>query len=146
MQSCGSNFWVCGQNLKVRPFKWRLFDSTFTKYNLFHSVFNKTIYCWFDFGLFGSEKVNRQLCKTYISPHKRVGYCDSNRRIKSHVHSIPGSFRTRTKTIPDRPGFSSHIREVISAQFLQRSETAPCPSLKWRVTYRIGVHCVPGSF
>ena len=28
----------------------------------------------------------------------------------------------------------------VSARFLKRSEAAPCRSLKWRVTYQIGVH------
>ena len=30
-----SNFWVCGWNLMVLPFKWNLFSSTFTRYYLF---------------------------------------------------------------------------------------------------------------
>ena len=32
---CNSNFWVCGPNPMVLPFKWNLFSSTFTWYCLF---------------------------------------------------------------------------------------------------------------
>ena len=32
---CSSNFWVCGWNPMVLPFKWNLFSSTFTWYYLF---------------------------------------------------------------------------------------------------------------
>ena len=57
---CSTNFWVCGWNPKVWPFKWNLFSSTFTwcfwvcgwnpmvlpfKWNLFSSTF--TWYCLF---------------------------------------------------------------------------------------------------
>ena len=32
---CSSNFWVCGWNPMMLPFKWNLFSSTFTWYHLF---------------------------------------------------------------------------------------------------------------
>ena len=32
---CSSNFWVCGWNPMVLPFKWNLFSSIFTWYYLF---------------------------------------------------------------------------------------------------------------
>ena len=32
---CSSNFWVCGWNPMVLPFKWNLFSSTFTWYYLY---------------------------------------------------------------------------------------------------------------
>ena len=34
-----SNFWVCGWNLMMLPFKWNLFSSTFTWYYLFSMQF-----------------------------------------------------------------------------------------------------------
>ena len=43
-------------------------------------------------------------------------------------------------------GFCSHIRMVVTARFLWRSEAAPHRSLKWRVTYRIVVHTTPDRF
>ena len=46
---CSSNFWVCGWNPMVWPFKWNLFSSTFTWYYLyavltFESV-DKLLWC-----------------------------------------------------------------------------------------------------
>ena len=36
---CSSNFWVCGWNPMVLPFKWNLFSSTFTCYCSFSMYF-----------------------------------------------------------------------------------------------------------
>ena len=46
----------------------------------------------------------------------------------------------------NRTGLCSYIRTVILVQFLLRSEAAPRRSLKWRGTYRIGVHTISDSF
>ena len=35
---CSSNFWVCGWNPMVWPFKWNLFSSTFTWHYLFSNL------------------------------------------------------------------------------------------------------------
>ena len=42
--------------------------------------------------------------------------------------------------------FCSHLRTVILARFLYRSEAAQRRSLKWRVSYRICVHTIPDRF
>ena len=36
---CSSNFWVCGWNPRVLPFKWNLFSGTFLCYHLFSMFF-----------------------------------------------------------------------------------------------------------
>ena len=60
------------------------------------------------------------------------------------VLTIPDSFCAAAKIIPERRAFCS--KTVVAAQFLLRSKYAPYRSLKWRVTYRIGVHTIPDSF
>ena len=40
----GSNFWVCGWNPKVWPFKWKLLSSTFPWYYLLFITIYFTIY------------------------------------------------------------------------------------------------------
>ena len=67
--------------------------------------------------------------------YKSLGTKQPTARIALYCFWIPG-------LSPQRWGFCSDIRTVISAEFMYRSEAAPRRSLKWRVTYRIGVHTI----
>ena len=44
---CSSNFWVCGWNPMVLPFKWNLFSSTFTWYYYLVCSSNFWVCGWF---------------------------------------------------------------------------------------------------
>ena len=41
---CSSNFWVCGRNPMVWPFKWNLFSSTFEWFHLFFNILQNKIW------------------------------------------------------------------------------------------------------
>ena len=56
----GSNFWVCGWNPMVWPFKWKLVSGTFTWYYLYLSVLQNWIWNLSGnliLGILGSERV-----------------------------------------------------------------------------------------
>ena len=59
------------------------------------------------------------------------------------VHTIPYSFLTGTRIIPDGV---SHKSGDFGAISVKRREAVPRRSLKWRVTYRIDVHILQDGF
>ena len=62
---CGSNFWVCGWNPMVLPFKWNFFGGTFTWYFTRWSL----KFCWsLILATFGCERVNIVHCFCCDSP------------------------------------------------------------------------------
>ena len=62
---CGSNFWVCGWNPMVLPFKWNFFGGTFTWYFTRWSL----KFCWsLTLATFGSKRVNIVRCFCRDSP------------------------------------------------------------------------------
>ena len=44
---CSSNFWVCGRNPMVWPYKWNLFSSTFAWYHLLFNILQNEILGFF---------------------------------------------------------------------------------------------------
>ena len=57
----GSNFWVCGWNPMMWPFKWKLSAGTFTWYYLFLKILENEIWKFgrnLRLATFGSERVN----------------------------------------------------------------------------------------
>ena len=75
----------------------------------------------------------------------------ASRQIKRERGSLPVDVRRSKPSQLKLPkntgqGVCSHARTVVAAQFLWRSEAAPCRSLKWIVTCWIGVHTIPVAF
>ena len=59
---CSSNFWVCGRNPMMWPFKWKLSARTFTWRYLFPTILENEIRKFgrnFPLATFGSERVKR---------------------------------------------------------------------------------------
>ena len=63
-----------------------------------------------------------------------------------YVYSIPDSFCAGPKTIPEGLLFTHTNSDFGSIAVTERSRAAPRRSLKWRVTYRIGIHTIQDSF
>ena len=63
-----------------------------------------------------------------------------------YVYSIPDSFCAGPKTIPEGLLFTRTNSDFGSIAVTERSRAAPRRSLKWRVTYRIGIHTIQDSF
>ena len=58
--ACSCNFWVCGWNLMVLPFKWNLFSSIFTWYYFVFCILQNDVgkCCWImTLASLGSERV-----------------------------------------------------------------------------------------
>ena len=75
METCSviSNFWVCGRNPMVWPFKWNLFSSTFAWYHLFFHILQNEIWDFSSVLVFGTLGFSRTFCSLSLS------YSASNR-------------------------------------------------------------------
>ena len=63
-----------------------------------------------------------------------------------YAYSIPDSFCAGPKTISEGLLFTHTNSDFGSIAVTERSRAAPRRSLKWRVTYRIGIHTIQDSF
>ena len=109
---CSSNFWVCGWNPMVLPFKWNLFSSSFTWHHLLDIKLQNRIryFCWI-LSLANPESLKAltaiQTCATFSLPdsvwQSHVSYQSSTKNTSSYT----GITASLAEEAYDPPGSNS---------------------------------------
>ena len=110
-----SNFWVCGRNPMMWPFKWKLSAFTYTRCYLFFKILQNEIWKFgrnLPLATFGSERVNRNKLL------KKESYCNFRLTVLWGAHN-PGiinklKLNTRNKALLFKTFWLSALRSVLT--------------------------------
>ena len=94
----GSNFWVCGWNAVVWPFKWNFFSITFTMSCLFFSILQREIwnFCWIlTLATPGSK---RATSFSQLTTHLPSKFLDVLFNISIHNHLVLWKFKSNVQS------------------------------------------------
>ena len=86
---CCSNFWICGRNLMLWPFKWKLFSSTFAWCCSFFNISQSEILKFVEFWLcpfLGVKGLKLRYCKSGPAFHSVFSFLF---RVSSHQRDTP---------------------------------------------------------